>query len=76
MARHFILQTREEAIYSYTLANAIAQFEEKDKGSITVGKMADMVLLSNDLTKCAEEAIPSTKVVMTIVDGKILYKVK
>ncbi|TAH05285.1 MAG: amidohydrolase [Sphingobacteriales bacterium] len=68
--------TREEAIYSYTLANAIAQFEEKDKGSITVGKMADMVLLSNDLTKCADEAISSTKVMMTVVDGKILYKVK
>jgi hypothetical protein len=68
--------TREEAIYSYTLANAIAQFEEKDKGSITVGKMADLVLLSNDLTQCKEEAIPATKVVMTIVDGKILYQSK
>ncbi|MFN5646215.1 MAG: amidohydrolase family protein, partial [Sphingobacteriales bacterium] len=61
---------------SYTLANAIAQFEEKDKGSITVGKMADLVLLSNDLTQCKEEAIPATKVVMTIVDGKILYQSK
>jgi len=68
--------TREEAIYSYTLANAIAQFEEKDKGSITVGKMADLVLLNNDLTKCAEEAIAGTKVLMTIVDGKILYQSK
>lgn len=68
--------TREEAIYSYTLANAIAQFQEKDKGSITVGKMADLVLLNNDLTQCAEEEILRTKVLMTIVGGKTLYEVK
>lgn len=68
--------SREEAIYSYTLANAIAQFEEKDKGSITVGKMADLVLLSNDLTSCAEEAIPATRVEMTVVGGKIMYRTK
>jgi hypothetical protein len=68
--------TREEAIYSYTLANAKAQFEEKQKGSITEGKFADLVLLSNDLINCAEQDIPKTKVLMTIVGGKILYESK
>jgi len=68
--------TREEALYSYTLANAIAQFEEKQKGSIEVGKFADMVLLSNDLVTCKEEDIPSTQVLMTVVGGKILYEKK
>jgi predicted amidohydrolase YtcJ len=68
--------TREEALYSYTLANAIAQFEEKQKGSIEVGKFADLVLLSNDLVTCKEEDIPSTQVLMTVVGGKILYEKK
>jgi predicted amidohydrolase YtcJ len=68
--------TRAEAIYSYTLANAIAQFEEKQKGSIEVGKFADLVLLSNDLIQCKDEEIASTKVLMTVVGGKVLYEKK
>jgi predicted amidohydrolase YtcJ len=68
--------TRAEAIYSYTLANAKAQFEEKQKGSIEEGKFADLVLLDNDLINCSEQDIPQTKVVMTIVGGKIVYESK
>jgi predicted amidohydrolase YtcJ len=68
--------TREQALYSYTLANAIAAFEEKDKGSLEVGKYADMVMLSNNLTTCTDEEIKNTKVVMTIVGGKVKYKEK
>jgi hypothetical protein len=66
--------TRTEAIYSYTLANAKAQFEEAQKGSIEVGKFADLILLSDDLINCPEENIKQTKVLMTIVGGKQLYK--
>jgi predicted amidohydrolase YtcJ len=66
--------TREEAIYSYTLANAKAQFEEKQKGSIEPGKFADLVLLSNNLITCTEQDISTTKVLMTVVGGKILYQ--
>lgn len=66
--------TRAEAIYSYTMANAKAQFEEKQKGSLTPGKWADMVLLSNDLLNCPEEAIRSTQAILTILGGKVLYK--
>jgi predicted amidohydrolase YtcJ len=66
--------SREEAIFSYTMANAFASFQEKDKGSIEVGKYADLVILSNDLITCKEEDIKNTKVVMTIVGGKVKYK--
>jgi predicted amidohydrolase YtcJ len=66
--------TRQEAIYSYTLANAKAQFQENQKGSIEKGKLADFVLLSEDLVQCPEENIKSTKVLLTIVGGKILYQ--
>lgn len=66
--------TRAEAIYSYTMANAVAQFEEKEKGSLTVGKYADIVMLSKNLLTCTDEDILNTKVMMTIIDGKVVYK--
>ena len=66
--------TREQALYSYTLANAIAAFQEKDKGSLEVGKYADIVILSNDLMICKDDEIKNTKVVTTIVGGKVKYK--
>lgn len=66
--------TRKEAISSYTLWNAFAAFEEKDKGSVAPGKFADLVVLSNDLLTCTEEEILNTKVLMTIVGGEIKYK--
>jgi predicted amidohydrolase YtcJ len=66
--------TRAEALYSYTMANALAQFEEKDKGSITVGKYADLVLLSNNLLTCPDTAIMRTKVLKTIVGGKVAFE--
>ena len=66
--------TREEAIYSYTLGNAFAAFEENDKGSITEGKLADIVVLSKDLLHCTNEDILATKVLYTIVGGIIKYE--
>lgn len=66
--------TRVEAIYSYTLANAYAAFEEKEKGSLETGKFADIVVLSNNLITCKDEDIQKTKVVMTIVGGKIKFR--
>ncbi len=66
--------SREEAIYSYTLANAYAAFEEKEKGSLEVGKYADITVLSNNLITCKDEEIGNTKIVMTIVGGKVKYK--
>ena len=66
--------TREQGIYSYTLANAYAMFQEKDKGSIKVGKLADIVMLSQDLINCTDEEIPKTKILMTMVAGKVMFK--
>ncbi len=63
--------TREEAIYSYTLGNAYAGFEDDIKGSLEPGKWADLVMLSNNLLTCQEDSIPVTKVLMTMVGGKV-----
>ena len=66
--------TREEAIYSYTLGNAYAAFEENHKGSLIPGKLADIVVLSNDLITCSDEEILDTEILYTIVGGKIKYQ--
>ncbi len=66
--------TRKEAINAYTLANAYAAFEEDIKGSITTGKWADFVLLSQNLLNCPEDSILKTKVLMTMVGGKVKYQ--
>lgn len=65
--------SREEAIYSYTLGNAFAAFEENIKGSIETGKYADFVVLSNDLITCQEEEILNTKILYTIINGEVVY---
>lgn len=65
--------TREEALKSYTWNNAYAAFEENQKGSLAVGKLADVTVLSKDILTVPENEIPGTKVVYTIVGGKIVY---
>jgi hypothetical protein len=66
--------SRLEALKSYTLNPAYAAFEESSKGSLKVGKLADMTVLSKDITAIAEEEILSAQVSLTIVGGKVLYK--
>ncbi len=68
--------TRAEAIRSYTINCAFSAFEEKDKGSIEAGKLADFVVLSNDLMKCSDEDILNTSVLMTIVGGQIKHELQ
>ncbi|HEU5232508.1 MAG TPA: amidohydrolase [Terriglobales bacterium] len=63
----------EEAIEAYTLGSAYAEFQDKDKGSITPGKLADLVLVSDNLLKIDPRAIRDAKVEMTMVGGKIVY---
>ncbi|NNF04132.1 MAG: amidohydrolase [Rhodothermales bacterium] len=65
--------TREQALQSYTLNNAFAAFEEDIKGSLTPGKLADITVLSQDILSIPEESIPSTRVLYTIVGGRVLY---
>lgn len=66
--------TREEALHSYTLGNAYAAFEEQDKGSLAIGKLGDVVVLSNNLLTCADEEIPKTEIMMTVVGGVLKYE--
>jgi len=66
--------TREEALRSMTIDAAYAGFEEEIKGSITPGKLADLVILSKDIMKIPAAAILETQVMATIVGGRIAYK--
>jgi predicted amidohydrolase YtcJ len=66
--------TREEALKSYTWNGAYAAKEETLKGSISVGKLADITVLSKDILTVAEDEIPSTTAVYTIVGGKVMFQ--
>jgi predicted amidohydrolase YtcJ len=66
--------TRMEALKSYTINGAFAAFEENSKGSLKVGKYADMVVLSKDILTVTEDQIPTAGVVSTIVGGKVRYR--
>jgi predicted amidohydrolase YtcJ len=68
------VMTRQEALQTYTLNNAVAAFEEDVKGTLTPGKYADIVVLSQDLLTVEEDKIPQTTVDITIVGGDIKYK--
>ena len=68
------IMTRMEALKSYTTNGAYASFEEKIKGKIEPGMLADLTVLSNDIINCSDDEILGTKVLYTIVDGKIKYQ--
>ena len=65
--------TRQEAIRLYTWNNAYLTFEEKQKGSIETGKLADFIIIDRDILECPVDQIASTKVVETYVGGKRVY---
>lgn len=66
--------SRLEALKSYTISAAYSAFEDDIKGSITVGKLADITVLSQNILTVDERDIPSTRVVYTIVGGKVAYR--
>lgn len=69
--------TVAEAVEAYTLGAAYAAAQEKDRGSIAVGKLADFVVVSTDILAAAErERIGKAKVVMTIVGGRVVFEGK
>jgi predicted amidohydrolase YtcJ len=66
--------TVAEAIRAFTLGSAYASFDEKIKGSIEVGKLADLVVLSDDILTIPPHQIEKVKVTMTILDGKVIFQ--
>jgi predicted amidohydrolase YtcJ len=62
-----------EAVEAYTLGSAYAEFQENEKGSIMPGKLADMVLLSDDIFSIPPEAIRQVRVITTIVGGRVIW---
>ncbi|MGH8631762.1 MAG: amidohydrolase, partial [Burkholderiales bacterium] len=63
-----------EAVEAYTMGSAFAEFQENEKGSISVGKLADLVILRDDIFSIALEAIRNVKVDMTMVGGRVVYQ--
>lgn len=65
----------EEAVAAYTMGSAYAEFQEREKGSIAPGKLADMVLLSDDIFTIDQAKIRDVKVLKTIVGGRLVWDV-
>jgi len=63
-----------EALKMYTLSAAYSSFEERSKGSIVAGKLADLVVLSDDPTRVPPEEIKDIQVSMTIIDGEVVWE--
>ena len=66
--------SREEALRSFTLEGAFAAFEETTRGSLEVGKLADLVMLSADIMTIPAPEILKTRATMTVVGGKIVHQ--
>jgi hypothetical protein len=64
--------TVEEAVIAYTLGAAFAEFREDEKGSLTPGKLADLVVLSQDPFSVTPDALPATSSVLTMIGGEIV----
>jgi predicted amidohydrolase YtcJ len=64
----------QEAVTAYTAGSAYAEFQDKDKGTIARGKLADLVILSDDIFSIPLAAIKDVKVQTTIVGGKVVYQ--
>ena len=65
--------TVAEAVHAYTMGSAYAEFQDKEKGSITPGKLADMVVLSDDIFSVDPPMIRNVKVLKTIVGGRVVF---
>jgi predicted amidohydrolase YtcJ len=68
--------TVEEAVRAYTVGSAFAEFQESVKGAIAPGKLADFVVLSDDIFSINPRDIPNVKILKTVVDGKLVYESK
>ena len=65
-----------EAIRAYTVGSAFAEFQENVKGTITPCKLADLVILSRDIFQIDAQEIEKVNVLMTLVDGRVVYEAR
>jgi len=68
--------TVAETVSAYTLGSAYAEFQDQEKGSISIGKLADMVILSDDIFSIQPEKIKEVKALRTFVGGKLVWEAK
>jgi predicted amidohydrolase YtcJ len=68
--------TMDQAIAAYTTGSAFAEFQEKEKGKLVPGMLADFVVLDRDVTAASAEKVLGTKVLRTVVGGKTVYEAK
>jgi predicted amidohydrolase YtcJ len=68
--------TREQAVRLYTINNAFLNREEKEKGSLDVGKLGDLIVIDRDVLTCPAKDVAKTKVLYTVVGGKVVYEGK
>ena len=65
--------TLEQAVRAYTQGSAFAEHQEHQKGTLAVGMLADLAVLSHDIFRLAPQAWPATTVVLTIVGGRVVH---
>ena len=63
-----------EAISAYTAGSAYAEFQEKEKGTLSPGRLADLVILGEDVFAIAPERIREVRVALTMVGGRVVYR--
>jgi len=68
--------TVDEAVRAYTVGSAYAECTDGDKGSITPGKLADLVMLDRDIFRINPSEIDQAHVVLTILDGRVVHETK
>jgi predicted amidohydrolase YtcJ len=68
--------TLEEALIAYTAGSAFAEVKEAEKGTITVGQLADLAVLSQDIFEIPRDRLPATESILTFLDGQIVFDKK
>jgi predicted amidohydrolase YtcJ len=68
--------TMDQAIAAYTTGSAFAEFEEKEKGKLVPGMLADFVVLDHDVTAASPDKVIATRVMRTVMGGKTVYEMK
>jgi predicted amidohydrolase YtcJ len=66
--------TREDALRAMTLDAAMASFEEEQRGSLEIGKIADFIVIDRDVMTCDPAEIPGTRVLLTVIGGEVAYR--